>query len=43
VLVSTLGGLSAFGVHGLVLGPATAALFVALWHTGSVGRDPPEA
>jgi len=43
VLVSTLGGLSAFGIHGLVLGPATAAFFVALWHVGpgGLGRAAP--
>ena len=31
VLISTLGGLSLFGVHGIVLGPAIAALFIAAW------------
>jgi len=31
VLVATLGGLSLFGVHGIVLGPAIAALFIASW------------
>ena len=31
VLISTLGGLSLFGVHGIVLGPAIAALFTATW------------
>lgn len=31
VLVSTIGGLAAFGVNGLVIGPLIAALFVAAW------------
>jgi hypothetical protein len=31
VLISTLGGLSLFGVHGIVLGPAIAALFIVAW------------
>ncbi|MGU3495318.1 AI-2E family transporter [Xanthobacteraceae bacterium A53D] len=31
VLVSTLGGLSLFGVNGFVIGPLIAALFVSVW------------
>ncbi|MDP3521879.1 MAG: AI-2E family transporter [Hydrogenophaga sp.] len=31
VMIATLGGLATFGVNGLVLGPAIAALFVAVW------------
>jgi predicted PurR-regulated permease PerM len=31
VLVSTLGGLTAFGVSGFVIGPVIAALFLAAW------------
>ena len=31
VLVTTLGGLSAFGFSGLVIGPIAAALFLAAW------------
>jgi predicted PurR-regulated permease PerM len=31
VLVSTLGGLSIFGINGFVIGPMIAALFVACW------------
>jgi predicted PurR-regulated permease PerM len=31
VLVSTLGGLSIFGINGFVIGPLIAALFVAAW------------
>lgn len=32
VLISTLGGMSVFGINGFVLGPAIAAMFVAVWH-----------
>ncbi|CAH1692137.1 AI-2E family transporter [Hyphomicrobiales bacterium] len=31
ILVSTLGGLSLFGLNGFVIGPLIAALFVAVW------------
>lgn len=31
VLVSTLGGLSVFGINGFVLGPLIAALFMSFW------------
>ena len=31
VLISTLGGMAAFGLTGFVLGPAIAALFMAAW------------
>jgi len=33
ILISTLGGLAAFGASGLVLGPVIAGLFVTLWDT----------
>ncbi len=36
VLVSTVGGLSLFGINGFVIGPLIAALFIAAW---SVYRD----
>ena len=32
VLISTLGGMSVFGINGFVLGPAIAAVFIAVWH-----------
>ena len=32
VLISTLGGMSVMGINGFVLGPAIAAMFVAVWH-----------
>jgi predicted PurR-regulated permease PerM len=31
VLISTLGGLSVFGINGFVIGPLIAALFIACW------------
>ncbi|GAA4421784.1 AI-2E family transporter [Acidovorax lacteus] len=31
VLISTLGGMSLFGITGFVIGPAVAALFIACW------------
>jgi predicted PurR-regulated permease PerM len=46
VLISTLGGLAAFGVNGLVIGPVIAALFIAAWdlftaHRLSLSDDRP--
>lgn len=38
VLVSTLGGLSLFGMNGFVIGPLIAALFVAVWSSFSDER-----
>ena len=31
VLISTLGGMTLFGLHGFVIGPVIAALFIAIW------------
>jgi predicted PurR-regulated permease PerM len=31
ILVSTLGGLTVFGLSGVVIGPVIAALFLAVW------------
>lgn len=31
ILISTLGGLSVFGINGFVIGPLIAALFIACW------------
>jgi predicted PurR-regulated permease PerM len=31
VLISTLGGISVFGINGFVIGPVIAALFIAAW------------
>jgi predicted PurR-regulated permease PerM len=32
VMISTLGGMSVFGLNGFVVGPAIAAMFIAAWH-----------
>lgn len=48
ILLSTLGGLSLFGLVGFVIGPVVAALFLAAWDlyrlefSGFLGSDPPE-
>jgi predicted PurR-regulated permease PerM len=39
VLIATLGGISVFGVNGLVIGPVVAAIFLAAWHVFSVRRS----
>jgi predicted PurR-regulated permease PerM len=31
VLISTVGGISLFGINGFVIGPLIAALFIAAW------------
>ena len=38
VLISTLGGIAAFGVSGFVTGPVIAALFVAVWDVVATSR-----
>lgn len=38
VLISTLGGIAAFGLNGLVIGPAVAAMFIAAWDIFSASR-----
>ena len=38
VLITTLGGMSVFGINGFVLGPAIAAMFFAVWHIAVVRR-----
>jgi len=32
VLISTLGGLQVFGIHGIIVGPVVAALFIGTWN-----------
>jgi len=32
VMITTFGGMSVFGINGFVLGPAIAAMFIAVWH-----------
>jgi predicted PurR-regulated permease PerM len=38
VLITTLGGLAVFGLNGFVLGPAIAAMFIAVWRLYGEGR-----
>jgi predicted PurR-regulated permease PerM len=40
VLISTLGGISVFGINGFVIGPVIAALFMASWDLFASTRDP---
>ena len=46
VLISTLGGIQAFGLNGFILGPVIAAMFIAVWdifassrHTAAHDRE----
>jgi predicted PurR-regulated permease PerM len=39
VLVATLGGLTAFGINGFVIGPVIAALFLSTWNIFSQARQ----
>jgi predicted PurR-regulated permease PerM len=39
VLVSTLGGLTFFGINGFVLGPVIAAMFIAVWTIFGASRE----
>lgn len=41
VLLSTLGGISLFGLHGFVIGPVIAAMFMAAWGLLAAARRPP--
>lgn len=38
VLISTLGGIEAFGLNGFVIGPVIAAMFIAVWDIFSASR-----
>ena len=39
VMVTTLGGVAVFGINGLIVGPAIAAMFIAVWHIYAVTRS----
>lgn len=39
VLISTLGGIEAFGLYGFVIGPVIAAMFIAVWDIFSASRQ----
>lgn len=43
VLMTTLGGLAAFGLNGFVLGPMEAAMFLAVWHLYAQPQSPVSA
>jgi predicted PurR-regulated permease PerM len=43
VMVATLGGVATLGINGLVLGPALAALFLAVWKRQTQPGDPPSS
>lgn len=39
VLISTLGGISVFGLNGFVIGPLIAAMFIAVWDIYAISRE----
>jgi predicted PurR-regulated permease PerM len=39
VLISTLGGISIFGINGFVIGPVIAALFIATWDIFAIEKS----
>lgn len=43
VLISTLGGIEAFGLNGFVIGPVIAAMFIAAWDIFSISRKTDQA
>ncbi len=43
ILLSTLGGISMFGLSGVLIGPIIAALFFAVWHSFENQRSSPDA
>jgi predicted PurR-regulated permease PerM len=43
VMTTTLGGMAVFGLNGFVLGPAIAAMFVAVWHLRGAERTASQA
>lgn len=36
VMITTLGGMAVFGINGFIIGPAIAAMFIAVWHIYAV-------
>ncbi len=42
ILLSTLGGISLFGLNGFVIGPVIAAMFIAAWDLLAGARKPPD-
>jgi predicted PurR-regulated permease PerM len=39
VMITTLGGMAAFGINGFVAGPVIGAMFIAVWHIYIVTRS----
>ncbi|MES2948103.1 MAG: AI-2E family transporter [Pseudomonadota bacterium] len=39
VMITTLGGMVVFGINGFVIGPAIAAMFLAVWHIYATTRN----
>lgn len=39
VLISTIGGMAVFGINGFVIGPAIAAMFLAVWDLFTAARE----
>lgn len=39
VLISTIGGMSVFGINGFVIGPVIAAMFMAVWDLFATARE----
>lgn len=40
VMITTLGGMAVFGINGFIIGPAIAAMFLAVWHIVVVAPAP---
>jgi predicted PurR-regulated permease PerM len=43
ILLSTLGGLTAFGISGIVIGPIIAAFFLSVWEMAEEEYADPDA
>ncbi len=43
VMITTQGGMAVFGIHGFVIGPTIAAMFMAVWHIYSHPTDTGDA
>jgi predicted PurR-regulated permease PerM len=39
VMITTVGGMAAFGINGFVIGPVIAAMFIAVWDIYAISRD----
>jgi predicted PurR-regulated permease PerM len=38
VIITTLGGMSVFGINGFIIGPTIAAMFIAVWHLSTMSQ-----